>query len=272
MRGPRAIPERTNDVSDLKFDDPCVVFALRREARAFLREFRPHQRFAGAPCRARFCGPAWLTVLVLETGPGADATQTALDWLLNEPHLGNVPYRPKVVLSAGFAGALAPDLKAGDLVLATDVGDADGNVYPAPWPPELPAGEWRPPLRRGRVLTVPRVVSSPDDKRALGGRHQALAADMESATAARLCKRHGVPFGCLRVVLDDLNTPLSERLTSLVRGGRVSPLRTAAALATSPRLAAEMWRLAKLSHHAGGQLARALGEVLTLTLPFSDEL
>src|SRR5215813_3502979 len=93
---------------DLLFADPCVLFALRREASSFLREFAPQQRFPGAPCRARFCGPSWLTVLVLETGVGRDCSRRALDWLLGGPMLDNVPYRPKVVLSAGFCGALKP--------------------------------------------------------------------------------------------------------------------------------------------------------------------
>ena len=44
--------------TEVVFDDPCVVFALGREAKAFRREFRAQQRFAGAPCWARFCGPA----------------------------------------------------------------------------------------------------------------------------------------------------------------------------------------------------------------------
>src|SRR5215831_11620071 len=104
----------TND--QLTFADPCVVFALGREAAPFLREFRPQQRFRGSPCRARFCGPAWLTVLVLETGVG---------------------------------GALRSGLRVGDVVLATEVADADGNVWPATWPDPLPPGEWRPPLHRG---------------------------------------------------------------------------------------------------------------------------
>ena len=43
--------------TELLFDDPCVVFALRSEAKAFRRTFRPQQRFAGAPCWAKFCGP-----------------------------------------------------------------------------------------------------------------------------------------------------------------------------------------------------------------------
>src|SRR4051795_7787981 len=95
-------------MNDIAFNDACILFALRREAAPFLREFRPHQRFPGAPCWTRFCGPAWLSVLVLETGMGTARTAAALAWLLGRPLLENVAYRPRVVLSAGFAGALRP--------------------------------------------------------------------------------------------------------------------------------------------------------------------
>src|SRR5947209_8309945 len=131
-------------MSDLHFTDPCIVFALRRESVAFRREFRPHQRFPGAPCWARFCGPAWLTVLVLETGVGEPRTGKALEWLLGKPVLGGVPYQPKLVLSAGFSGSLREDQQIGDIILATDVVDRDGNRWPTTWPGDLPPGEWRP--------------------------------------------------------------------------------------------------------------------------------
>ena len=51
-------------------------------------------------CWAWFAGPTWLTVLVLETGVGAAATEAALTWALGSPLFGNLPYRPRLVLSA----------------------------------------------------------------------------------------------------------------------------------------------------------------------------
>jgi hypothetical protein len=81
-----------------------------------------------------------------------------------------------------------------------------------------------------------------------------------------------VPFGCVRAVSDDLHTALSPRLATLLSGGRVSPLRCLLALAGSPGLAAEMWRLAKQTRLAADNLAKALGELLTLTLPWTAEL
>jgi adenosylhomocysteine nucleosidase len=259
-------------VSDLTFDDPCIVFALRREAASFLREFRTQQRFPGSPCWARFCGPAWLTVLALETGVGAAATERALDWALQGPVIGTVPYRPKVVLSAGFAGALQPELRVGDVVLATEVADGEGNLWATTWPSDLPPGEWRPPLHRGRLLTAPAMIGSVEHKQELGRRHAAAAVDMESAAIARLCKRSGVPFGCVRAISDDPATPLSPRLAALLSRGRVSPVRLLAAIAGSPGITGELWRLAGATRFAAEQLGKALGELLTLTLPWGKDL
>jgi adenosylhomocysteine nucleosidase len=258
-------------VTELLFEDACVAFALNREAGPFFREFRPQQRFPGAPCRARFCGPAWLSVLVVETGIGPTRACKALEWLLSRPVLENVPYRPKVVLSAGFSGALQPGLAVGDIVLATEVIDTEGEHWPATWPGELPPGEWRPPIRRGRVLAASHLVGDPAQKQALGEKHEAVAVDMESATLARLCSKQGVPFGCVRVISDGMNTPLSPKLVSVLAGGRVAYGRLFWNVLKSPRLMGELWRLARQTRFAAEQLGRALGELLTLTLPWMDE-
>jgi hypothetical protein len=259
-------------MSDLVFDDPCVLFPLQREARPFLVEFRPQERFRGAPCWSRFCGPSWLTVLVLVTGIGRERMEAALDWLFGAPAHGGVPYKPKLVLLAGFAGALQDDCRIGDLILATEVADAAGKVWPTTWPGELPPGEWRPPLRRGRLLCVSKMITDPGDKQALSNQYAALAVDMESAVVAPRCARAGVPFGCLRAISDDVRTPLSPRLASIISDGRVSPPRLVSTILRSPRLISELWKVARHTRFAARQLGLALGELLTLSLPFGADL
>ena len=108
-------------------------------------------------------------------------------------------------------------------------------------------------------------------KRSLGERFGAAAVDMESAALARLCHQRGVPFGCLRTISDDLDTPLSPHLGRLLRRGRVSPWRLALALARHPLMAGELWRLAGATRHAARQLSTALGALLTLTLDWMEE-
>jgi nucleoside phosphorylase len=258
-------------VTDILFDDPCLLFALGREAQFFRQRFPAQERFPDAPCQARFCGPAWLSVLVVEMGIGRQRTEKALTWLLNQPQMGNVPYRPKVVISAGFSGALREGLRVGDIILATEVADAEGHCWPTTWPEELPAGEWRPPLHRGRLLSVPHFAAHPEEKRRLGNQYEAAAVDMETAVVARLCRNQQVPFACVRVISDEVDTALSAQLVSLFEGERVAPVRLLAALAKQPGLAGELWRLARDTRYAGRQLALALGELLTLTLPWAAD-
>jgi hypothetical protein len=256
-------------MNELNFDDPCLVFTLRQEARAFLREFRPQQRFPSAPCPARFCGPSWLTVLVLETGTGKEHTEAAFEWVFRQPQFGNVPYRPKLLISAGFCTALEEQFQVGDVILASEVVDGEGRVWPVPWPAELPPGEWRPPLHRGRLAAVARVLGTPEERRAEGQRQGAVAADPVSATVARYCKQHDVPFACVRAVCDDLDSALSPRLVTMLAGGGPSPMQSLVAAATSPSVARDLWRRAGQRQRAAEQLGKALGELLTLTLPFS---
>jgi adenosylhomocysteine nucleosidase len=229
--------------ADITITDPCVVFALRRESKYFRRDFPYQQRFPGAPCRAQFRGIPSQTVLMLETGLGAASMESALRWCLNSPRFGAVPYRPRFVLSVGFSGALRPEQKVGDLVLATEVVDQSGNCWPAVHPPPLPC-------LRGRLLTAAELVGDPREKQRLGQETGAVAVDMESATVARLCHEHGVPFACLRVISDDLNTSLSPHLLALLRQGHVSPARLAWQVVRHPALIAELWRLAGQTRRA----------------------
>ncbi|MGH7169420.1 MAG: hypothetical protein ACRELG_03985, partial [Gemmataceae bacterium] len=106
----------------------------------------------------------------------------------------------------------------------------------------------------GRVLTVAKLVSDPREKERLGQQHQAVAVDMESAAAARLCQEHHVSFACLRVISDDQNTALSPHLVESLRHGCVSVPRLAAAVVRHPSLVAELWCLAGNTRRASRRL------------------
>ena len=238
---------------DIAITVPCVVFALRRESMYFRRAYPYQQRFPAAPCCAQFRGPTAQTVLMLETGVGAAAMETALRWCLSGPRFGAVPYRPRLLLSLGFSGALQPEQHAGDLVLATGIVEREGNLWPALHPTHFASLN----IVLGRLLTMPELIGDPDEKRRLGRQYEALAVDMESARVARLCHEHGVPFACLRAISDDWNTPLSPRLLDLLQRGRVSPLRLATTIVRHPKLSAELWRLARHTRKAAKNLLAA---------------
>jgi hypothetical protein len=86
---------------------------------------------------------------------------------------------------------------------------------------------------------------------------------METATVARFCSRHSVPFCCLRAISDEVQTSLSPRLATLLSGGRVSLLRVLTTVIVSPRLVGELWSLARHTRSAAVQLGNALVKILT---------
>ncbi len=202
---------------------------------------------------------------------GRPCVEHALGWLSTQPLIGGVPYRPKLVISAGFAGGLAQDLRVGDLVVATEICDEAGSVVPVSWPGEL-SGVWQPVPHRGRILTNAAPVALTEQKKALAEQYTALAVDMESVLVARWCLSRQIPFGAVRVISDDAHTSLSSELQGLLAGGQPSIWRIMAAVARSPKLLGELSRLTRHTHLAGKQLGRALGELLTLTLPFGAQL
>jgi nucleoside phosphorylase len=244
---------------------PCLVFALSRESMHFRRAYPVQQRFVGAPCLAQFRGPrraddpcSAASMLMLETGIGAAAMETALRWCLSGPRFGDAPYRPSFLLSVGFSGALQPEQKVGDLVLASEIVDEQGYRWEAMIPDTL-AGE---EIALGRLLSVTRLVSDPQEKRRLGQQQEALAVDMESAAAARLCHQHSIPFACLRVISDDWQTPLSPQLVQLLRNGRVSLASLTRRVLRHPMLIGELWRLAGQTRRASLSLLSPLSALI----------
>jgi adenosylhomocysteine nucleosidase len=183
--------------------DVLVLFALRREAASFRRHACPG-------------------VAIHVSGVGRNrARHTA------EAALRSVP-APRLVIAAGFCGALAPGLRVGDVVTSP------------------------------RIVTVDHLVADPADKHQLAERTGAEAVDMESAAVEEVCAARGVPFLAVRVVSDTADTALSPELVRLLSGGRVSPLKAAVALAGKPSLLGEFRRLARDTKQAARSLADAL--------------
>lgn len=103
------------------------------------------------------------------------------------------------IISIGIAGALAPGLRVGDVVIAervvtaNEIFETDGK-----WTARL-AGAL-PDAHIGAILGRGAVADSVEVKAALHEASGAIAVDMESHLAARAA--HGLPFAALRVISD----------------------------------------------------------------------
>jgi adenosylhomocysteine nucleosidase len=109
----------------------------------------------------------------------------------------------KCLVSFGIAGALKPGLRAGDIILSTEVVDEDKR-----W---LTSDSIRPRISQlaeeigaieGPVLGAQMVVATKTDKRRAWKETGALAVDLESVVVARAAAALGIPFVVLRAIAD----------------------------------------------------------------------
>jgi len=204
-----------------------VCFAVKEEARSFTRvaSQRPDTS-------------------VLLTGMGARNARRTTEGAL-------AGGKPGVVLSAGFAGGLRPELVTGDV------------VFSAEEVPELAKRLESAGAKPAKFLCVERVAATAGQKRALREQTGADAVEMESQVIRAICKEKGVPSATVRVILDTANEDLPLDFNALMtQDQKLDGRKLAWALIKSPAKVVALLRLQKQSAAAAGQLAKVLEQIL----------
>lgn len=140
------------------------------------------------------------------------------------------------LVSFGIAGALAPGLRAGDVILSQEViGDDDRWVSAAL--PGLRVGDLAEAIGaiEGPVLGATKIVGTQADKARAWIDTGALAVDLESAVVARAATAAGIPFLVLRAIADPATRHLPPAaLLPLARDGRPALSRITASVLRDP--------------------------------------
>jgi adenosylhomocysteine nucleosidase len=150
------------------------------------------------------------SIVIVESGMGREAATRGTEALV-------AGHRPAWVISAGFAGALVPQLARNDIVMVDSVVDMSGQRLSLDLKvsPEALAG-----LRGvhvGRLLTVDQIIAKPEEKRALAEAHGAIAVDMESSAVAEVCRQQKIKFMAVRVISDTLDEELPPEISQLAQ-------------------------------------------------------
>ena len=182
----------------------AVIFALEREAAPFRHSARNYPQ-----------------VDIHVSGIGRIRARSAVEHVLRLS-------TPRLVIAAGFCGALIPTLKIGDIV------------------------------RSPRIVTVDRLIGEAAEKKRLAETHLADAVDMESAAIEEVCTERGVPFLAIRAVSDMADASLSPELVRLISGGDASVWQACRALVKKPSLLPVLLRLARDTKLAARNLAEVL--------------
>lgn len=237
--------------------DAGIVFALPVEAGRFADRVAEARRIEAADLVLHEGEVGGRVVAWVVGGVGVERAARACRLLVDG-------HRPRVVVSAGFAGALAADLDRGRVVTPQAAVRAEAEAI------DLAPVESVATSRRLTIATVDHIVSTVAQKQQLATETGADLVDMETWAVAREALAAGVPCRSLRVVSDDATETLPPEIAGLAEAA--SPWRRlGAALRTvgrRPAAAADLWKLYERAVVDSRTLADALErEITSLWLP-----
>lgn len=196
-------------------------------------------------------------IVLVESGVGSEAVAKAVASVIQFHH-------PRWIISTGFAGALHPALKQGDMVQIDSVTRETEPAIDLPAPVNAETQAIFQKWSTGKLLTVDKVVRTTKKKDRLYRETEAVACDMETYAVAQVCKEMNVPLLAIRIISDSVDQELPAEIEAFLGKGSIATKLGAAAKALwgRPQAALDLWRLhddsLKLSDKLGKRLAKLL--------------
>jgi adenosylhomocysteine nucleosidase len=189
-------------------------------------------------------------------GIGAEAARRAAEAAIAH-------YSPDLLISAGVAGSLVPDLHVGDTIFPASVIDTQDGSRHETAIHHAPIGNTA--LGRTILASYPEIASVAQ-KQQLAKSYGAHAVDMEAAAVARAAQSHNLPFLAVKAISDDVHFEIPE-MNRFVRDGRFETKLFLLHLAPRPWLWLDVIRLARNTRIASDNLCAWLRDsALTNTI------
>ena len=244
---------------EMKFSLPkiAIIAALEREVRPLVKNWQASTvkhdgrdfTFYQSNYAVAICG-----------GIGAEAARRAAEAAI-------VKYSPEVLISAGIAGGLVPELHVGETIFPTLVIDSQDGSRHETAIKNAPVANT--PLGRTTVVSSPQIVGVAQ-KQQLAKSYGAQAVDMESAAVSRAAMTHNLPFLAVKSISDEYDFEMPE-MAQFVRDGTFQEKRFALYVALRPWLWLRVFRLARNTRIASENLCAWLREsALTNTIVVSS--
>ncbi len=249
----RSMPNQT-PAADRSLD-VGIVCALEIEAEPIVRRLNGRRSTAAHRFELEEGSLGGLRVGVVRTGTTAGRLRAAAEALA-------FVHRPRWVIAAGFAVALSDRVRRGDILLATELVNAEGRRLSIDL--RLPAGtSGSPPVCSGTLVSVRPWPRRSREKRALGERTAALAADLQSFALADFCAENKIRFLAVRVITEDLASDTGPESLAIYNPSR--SYRTGAALGaflSGAGRTSRIWKLRGAAKHQADRLAAVLADLV----------
>ena len=204
-------------------------------------------------------------VALLALGVGKECARIAAEMTIK-------CYRPDLIISAGFGGALQDHVKTGDMVVGSEVleltsddgKDVRWRTIPAVDQSPASAGNYDGfRLHSGKILTADDLIVKAIRKARIGQATGALTVDMESSAVAAVAAAHRTRFLAVRCVTDDSHANLPCEFNDFFVLGQLQPSRIITSIVRRPRLVLDLARMGYSARRAGNTLARFLAHAVT---------
>ena len=234
-----------------------IIFALPIEAHTFERRLGNAMKYQGQKSVIYEGYVSDHPVVWTISGVGRQAARDAAQLMIDG-------HQPHTLISAGFAGALAPDLEHGAVLVPERILDDNQQcIYPlghsdqSLWPGENIIDS------KATLITVDSVITSKEKKARLRQETHADLVDMESATVALVAQNANVQFLAVRAISDTSEETLPPEVSRLSQPQ--SPMhRFGAALAAitrRPAAVTDLWRLWEQGMSCSRTLADRLEQI-----------
>lgn len=209
-----------------------IVAALAREARALAPE-------SGAADRRDASIHPLADAMLAVSGMGWEAAASAARRLIQAG--------ATALASVGTAGALAPGLQSGAIMLPEEVVALETAAFPtnARWWEALAGALPRGQVYAGRLLTSRQPLGLRLDKAIARRETACVAVDMESAAIAAIAAEAGLPFIAVRVIVDTASEDLPHAVLAASGKGQVAIGRLLSGLVCAPWEIGSLIRLAR---------------------------
>lgn len=200
-------------------------------------------------------------ILVTLSGAGAENAGIAAQRLIDQG--------ASQLISWGCAGALAPSLNAGDMVIASTILATDSTQLStqADWSRQIiNTLEQSTKCYNGTLLESHSVITSAQDKAQLYQQTGALAVDMESGALARTAQQANTPCVTVRSIVDPANLNLPNAITyAMTDKGTVSIPKLMLYLCRHPEEIPRLINTALHFHSASKSLKTAASQLPQIT-------
>ena len=222
--------------------DTAIIAALEREIQPLIRGW---QRAQFTHDGRTFTCYQHEDLLAMAGGIGCEAARRAARAVV-------AGYKPRMLVSAGLAGALIRSLKVGNVIVPNVIIDgATGAEY------RCNLGEG---VLGGGILVSAAQVAGSASKPELVEQFHALAVDMEAAGVAEVAREEQIGFRCVKAISDEADFPMPPMNRFIDAQGHFETAQFARWMVLHPAMWASVIALARNSNRAAQALCAWLRE------------